>query len=151
MKLSTKGRYGTRALLDLALHQGEGPIRLRDIAERQHISLPYLEHLITPLIAGGIVRSARGARGGVFLARSPEQIKLSEVIQLVEGSIAPVDCIDDPGICSRVNSCWSRVVWLQIRESVYGLLSTTSIQDLIDGKLGKPEDAEGFPDKLKVI
>jgi len=86
MKLSTRGRYGTRALLELALHQGEGPILLKDIARRQQISVQYLEHLITPLIAGGILRSTRGARGGVSLTRSPEQIKLSEVVQLLEGS-----------------------------------------------------------------
>ena len=87
MRLSTKGRYGTRALLELALRQGEGPVPLRDIAQRQQISLPYLQHLITPLIAAGIVRSIRGARGGVLLARPPEEIRLSEIIQLLECSI----------------------------------------------------------------
>ena len=75
MKLSTKGRYGTRALLDIALHQDEGPVPLRDVAQRQQISLPYLEHLIAPLIAGGIVRSTRGIGGGVSLVKLTEEIR----------------------------------------------------------------------------
>jgi Rrf2 family cysteine metabolism transcriptional repressor len=86
MRLSTRGRYGTRALLDLALHHGEEPVLLKDIAEREQISVRYLEHLITPLIAGGILRTTRGAKGGVSLAKPPREIKLSEVIQLLEGS-----------------------------------------------------------------
>ena len=81
-------------LLDLALHRDEQPVLLKDIARRQQISLSYLEHLITPLIAGDIVRSTRGPRGGVSLAKPPEEIRLGEVIQLLEGSIAPVECIN---------------------------------------------------------
>ncbi len=132
MKLSTKGRYGTRALLDLALHQGEGPILLRDIAQRQQISLRYLEHLITPLIAGGIVRSTRGAGGGVLLARSPEEIRLSEVIQFLEGSIAPVECINNPGVCSRSKLCVTRDIWSELRKAMNGVLESTTMQDLVE-------------------
>ena len=121
MKLSTRGQYGTRMLLDLALHQSEEPVLLKDIAQRQQISLPYLEHLITPLIAGGIVRSTRGARGGVSLAKPPEQVKLSEVIQLLEGSIAPVACVNDPGACSRSESCVTRDVWGELNKSGDGV------------------------------
>ena len=98
MKLSTRGQYGTRALLELALHGGEEPVLLKDIAQRQQISLPYLQHLIAPLIAGGIVRSTRGAKGGISLVKPPDQIRLSEVIQLLEGSTAPVECVDNPRI-----------------------------------------------------
>ena len=101
MRLSTRGQYETRALLDLALHWGEEPVPLKDIAQRQQISIHYLEHLITPLIAAGIVRSTRGARGGVCLVRPPYEVRLSEVIQLLEGSIAPVECVNNPRICSR--------------------------------------------------
>ena len=99
MKLSTRTRYGTRALLELALHKGEGPIFLKDIARQQQISLPYLEHLVAPLIAGGIIRSTKGPRGGISLARNPEDIKLSEITQLLEGSVAPVECINNPDVC----------------------------------------------------
>jgi len=132
MKLSTKGRYGTRALLDLALHRGEGPILLRDIAQRQQISLRYLEHLITPLIAGGIVRSARGAGGGVLLTRPPEEIRLSEVIQLLEGSIAPVECVNNPGICSRSKLCVTRDIWGELKKAMNGVLESTTLQDLVE-------------------
>ena len=143
MKLSTKGRYGTRALLDLALHRGEGPILLRDIAQRQQISLRYLEHLITPLIAGGIVRSARGAGGGVLLARLPEEIRLSEVIQLLEGSIAPVECVNNPGICSRSKLCVTRDIWGELKKAMNGVLESTTLQDLVERhrKKEQPEPA----------
>jgi len=132
MKLSTRGRYGTRALLDLALRQGEGPVLLKDIAERQQISLRYLEHLVTPLIAGGIVRSTRGAGGGVWLARSPEEIRLSEVMQLLEGSIAPSECINNPDICSRSASCVTRDVWGELKNVMNGVLESTTLQNLIE-------------------
>ena len=108
MKLSTRGQYGTRALLELALHYGEGPVPLKDIARSQQISLQYLAHLITPLVAAGIMRSTPGARGGVWLAKSPQEIKLSEVLQLLEGSLAPVECINNPEACSRSDLCVTR-------------------------------------------
>jgi len=88
VKLSTRARYGTKALLEVALHWGEEPVLLKDIAQRQQIPLPYLEHLIGPLVQAGIVRSARGTRGGVSLLKPPKEVILSEVIQLLEGSIA---------------------------------------------------------------
>ena len=132
MKLSTRGRYATRALLDLALHQGEGPALLKDIAQRQQISLRYLEHLITPLIAGGILRSTRGARGGVWLTKSPEEIRLSEVIQLVEGPLSIVECINNPEICSRSAFCVTRDVWSELKKAMNGVLESTTLQDLVE-------------------
>ncbi len=132
MKLSTKGRYGTQALLELALHQREQPVLLRDIAERQQIPLPYLEHLINPLKAGGILRSTKGPRGGVSLARAPEEIRLSEVIQLLEGSMAPTECVDDPKVCSRSSFCVARDVWTELKEAMDGVLESTTLQDLVD-------------------
>ena len=143
MKLSTRGRYGTRALLDLALHQGEEPVLLKDIAEREQISVRYLEHSITPLIAGGIVRTTRGAKGGVSLAKPPEEIKLSEVIQLLEGSIAPVECVNSPGICSRSKSCVTRDIWDELKQAMDGILRATTLQDLVERQRRKeqPEEA----------
>jgi len=132
MKLSTKGRYGTRALLDLALHQGERPVLLKDIAQRQEISPWYLEHLIAPLIAGGIVRSTRGAKGGISLARPPEEVRLSEVVQLLEGSIAPVECVNDSGICSRSELCVTRDIWTKIKRAINEVLESTTLQDLVE-------------------
>jgi len=143
MKLSTRGRYGTRALLELALHQGEEPVLLRDIAERQQLSLSYLEHLITPLIAGGIVRSTKGPRGGVSLAKPPEKIKLSEVIQLLEGSIAPVECVNNPEVCNRSELCVTRDIWSELKKAMNGVLESTTLQDLVERQRRKeqPEQA----------
>lgn len=131
MKLSTKGRYGTRALLDLALQHSERPVLLKDIAQRQQISLQYLEHLISPLVAGGILRSTRGAKGGIMLAKNPEKIKLSEVIQILEGSIAPVECIIHPEVCNRSKSCVTRDIWSELKEAMNGVLESTTLQDLV--------------------
>jgi len=132
MKLSTRGRYGTRALLELALHQQEGPVLLKDIAQRQQISQRYLENLIKPLVSAGIVRSIRGAKGGVLLAKAPTEIRLSEVIQLFEGSVAPVDCINNPGICNRSELCVTRDVWGELKTAMDRILSSTTLQDLVE-------------------
>jgi len=142
MKLSTRGRYATRALLDLALHHGEEPVLLKDIAQRQQISLRYLEHLITPLIAGGIVRSTRGPRGGVSLAKPPEEIRLSDVIQLLEGSIAPVECVNNPGICTRSELCATRDIWGELKKAMNGVLQSTTLQDLVERQKRKERPAE---------
>jgi len=142
MKLSTRGQYGTRALLDLALRQEERPVPLKDIAQRQQISLRYLGHLITPLIAGGIVRSTRGAGGGVSLARSPEEIRLSEVMQLLEGSIAPVECVSNPGICTRSKLCVTRDIWSELKQAMDGVLESTTLQDLVERQKRKEQPKE---------
>jgi len=131
MKLSTKGRYAARAMLDLAFHYGEGPILLKDIARRQQISERYLEHLITPIKAAGLVTSMRGARGGFTLAKPPSQIRLSEIIQILEGSIAPVQCVDDPNICSRADLCVTRDIWTEMQKAMSGILESTTLQDLV--------------------
>ena len=142
MKLSTRGRYGTRALLELALHQGEGPVPLKDIAQRQQISLQYLEHLITPLIAAGIVLSTRGPRGGVSLAKPPEAVRLSEIIQLLEGSIAPAECVNNPGICVRSKLCVTRDIWGELKKVMNGVLESITLQDLVERQKRK-EQPEG--------
>ena len=139
MKLSTRARYGTRALLDLALHQSNELVQLKDIALRQNISLHYLEHLITPLIGAGILRSVRGARGGVQLVKHPSEVKLSEVIQLLEGSITPVECVDNPESCPRSNLCVVRDVWSDLKKAVGGVLESTTLQDLVDRQKEKAQ------------
>ena len=132
MKLSTRTRYGTRALLELALQEGKGPVFLKDIAKKQQISLAYLEHLITPLIAGGIIRSIKGPKGGVTLARKPRDIKLSEITRLLEGSLAPVECIEHPDICDRADICVTREVWGEMKAAMDGVLESTTLLDLAD-------------------
>jgi Rrf2 family protein len=131
MKLSTKGRYGTRALLEMARHYGEGPMLLKDIAERQQISLQYLEHLIGPLVGAGLVKTTRGFKGGVWLARSPAEIKLSETMQILEGDITPVECINNPDACTRSQTCATRDVWDEMKQAMYGVLDSTTLEDLV--------------------
>jgi Rrf2 family protein len=144
MKLSTRGRYGLRALLDLAVHQGEGMVLLKDIARRQEFSLPYLEHLITPLIAGGLVKSTRGARGGVLLIRPPAEVTLTEVVLLLEGSIAPADCVNDPRVCSRSASCVTRDIWMQMKDAMIQVLDSTTLQDLVERQRQKEQTETGM-------
>ena len=139
MKLSTRARYGTRALLDLAIHQDEAPIALKDVARRQQISVQYLEHLITPLITAGILRSVRGPKGGVSLAKPPKQILLSEIFQILEGSISPVECIDNPKLCSRSESCVTRDIWDEMKKAMNGVLESTTLENLVERqKVKKP-------------
>jgi len=142
VKISTRAQYTTRALLDLALHQGEKPVLLKDIARRQQISLRYLEHLITPLVAAGIVLSTRGPRGGVSLARLPAEIRLDEVVQLLEGSIAPAECVDKPVVCPRSESCVTRDVWGELKKAMSVILEATTLQSLVERQKRKEQSAE---------
>ncbi|OGN99086.1 MAG: hypothetical protein A2Y58_03520 [Chloroflexi bacterium RBG_13_51_52] len=143
MKLSTRTRYGTRALLELALHKGEGPVFLKDIARQQQLSLSYLEHLVTPLISGGIIRSIKGPKGGVVLAKKPGDIKMIDIALLLEGSLAPVECIDNPDICERSAQCVTRDIWGEVKEAMDGVLEKTTLQDLVERqkKKGLPESS----------
>ena len=141
MKLSTRTRYGTRALLDLARHQGDKLVQLKDIARRQNISLHYLEHIIAPLVGAGIVRSMRGARGGLQLTRHPGEIKISEVVQLLEGAITPVDCVIDPESCTRSGFCVTREVWGEMKKAIDNTLKAITLQDLVEREKGKEQSA----------
>jgi Rrf2 family transcriptional regulator, cysteine metabolism repressor len=131
MKISTRGRYGTRALMELAHHYGRGPVLLKEVAKKQNISLQYLERLMAPLAAAGLIHSTRGVKGGVWLARPPEDIRLSEVVEAMEGSIAPVDCVQDPFICERAESCASRDVWTEVQYAIYNVLNGITVADLV--------------------
>jgi len=137
VKLSTRARYGTKALLELALHWGEEPVLLKDIARRQDIPLPYLEHLISPLVQSGIVKSTRGTRGGVSLIKPPGEVILSEVIQLLEGSIAPLGCVDNPKTCPRSDLCVTHDIWDKVREAVSKVLESETLQNLVERQADK--------------
>jgi len=115
---------------------------LREIASRQQISQRYLEHLITPLIAVGIMTSTRGPRGGVSLARPPEEITLDEVIHLVEGSVAPVKCVSNPEMCQRSHLCATRDVWDEVRKAIDGVLASITLRDLVERQKSKEQTAE---------
>ena len=130
MKLSTRTRYGTKAMLDLAVHYDQGPILLKLIAMREGISESYLENLMTPLKTAKLVRTARGPQGGHYLARPPSQIKLSEIVTALEGPIALVDCIDDARLCYRSPSCVTRDVWQDLNKAMTAVLEQTTLEEM---------------------
>ena len=132
MRISTKGRYGTMAMLDLALHYGQGPVLVKDIARRQNVSDRYLEHLLILLKVAGMVRSARGTRGGFTLARPPSQIRLGEIIRATEGSLAPVECVDAPEAYPQACLCAVYDVWVEIKTAINNILESTTLQGLIE-------------------
>ena len=140
MKLSTRARYGIRAVLDLALHADQGLVRLKDIARRQQVSLQYLEHLVAPLIAAGLVSSTRGPRGGLSLARLPGEIRLSQLILLLEGSTAPVECVTNPGSCTRSATCAVRDVWSEMKDAIDAVAESMTLADLVERQ--KKKDAQ---------
>ncbi len=132
MRLSTRSRYAIRALLDLAMHIGQGPTLVREIAEREDISVRYLEQLLLPLKAAGMVRATRGANGGFTLAKEPSEINLREVIQIMEGSTAFTECTDDKGICPRADTCVLRDSWVEVTNAANKVMESTSLQVIVD-------------------
>ena len=131
MRLSTKGRYGTRLMLELALCHGKGPVLLKDIAKRQRISEGYLEHLLPPLKASGLVNSTRGAHGGYTLAKAPSKITLKEVIEALEGPLSLVECVNVPSVCERVRSCVTRNIWKELGKKISQTLASVTLKDMI--------------------
>jgi Rrf2 family protein len=128
--------------MDLALHEGEGPVQLKDIAERQQISLQYLEHLVGPLIAAGMIRSVRGARGGIWLVKRPQDIKLSEIVNILEGSLCIVDCLSNPESCARYEYCAARDIWCELKDAMNDVLESTTLQDLVERQKEKAQPKE---------
>ncbi len=121
-----------RALLDIAQHSDKDPVLLKDIAKREGISKQYLEHLILSLKVAGLVRSIRGIRGGFLIAKPPSQIKLAEVIQILEGSITLVECVDNGKGCTSKDICVTRDLWCEIRSAMAQVLRSRTLQDLME-------------------
>jgi Rrf2 family transcriptional regulator, cysteine metabolism repressor len=144
MKISTKGRYGLRVLLELAGRKGEGPVQLKEVAKKQQLSLNYIEHLIGPLVSAGMVKTVRGVSGGVMLSKKPAEIKVSEVISLFEGSTAPVECVDNPASCSRADECVTRDIWCELKKAADNVLSSRTIQDLLTVQESKHKNGEAM-------
>jgi Rrf2 family cysteine metabolism transcriptional repressor len=144
MKLSTKGRYGSRAMLELALHYGEGPVSVKEIAERQDISVRYLENLMISLLSRGLVTSVRGKGGGFTLARAPEEIRLLEVIRATEGSLSPVACVDEPEACKRSGSCVTIEIWELVKQSLTDVLGSITLKDMVHKYAQKTEREEAL-------
>lgn len=133
MKISTKGRYGLKAMFDLSMYYGDGPIALSAIAERQSISLNYLEQLISPLRKGGFVKSIRGAHGGYMLAKDPTEISVGDILRVLEGPIAPADCVSiESEECCNADHCVTKVIYERIRDAVNEVVYSISLQDMLD-------------------
>ncbi len=136
MKLSTTSRYGVRALVDIALN-ANGRLVLRDVARRQGISVAYLEQIITPLVSAGVIRSARGVNGGVWLARDAREITLKEIMQILEGSIDLVECAGDAELCDRSRVCVTRDIWASLGRAMAEVLGSTTLDDLVERQRAK--------------
>jgi Rrf2 family transcriptional regulator, cysteine metabolism repressor len=144
MKLSTRGRYGVRLMLDLALHEGEGPVLLREIARRQEISEKYLWQLINPLKVAGLINSLRGAHGGYVLAKKPAEINLKEILAVLEGSLCLVDCVENPSGCDRSPNCITRDVWSEASKGILNVLESMTLEKMVEGHLKKAESFSGY-------
>lgn len=131
MKISTKGRYGLRILLDLAMHQSKGPVNLGDISTRQGISEKYLWQVINLAKAAGLITSSRGPRGGYAIARPTDQITVLEIVSALEGPVVLVDCLDKAECCERNPACVTREVWAQVEDSMKKTMSGITLQDLV--------------------
>ena len=131
MKLSTRSRYGTRMVLDLARRFDEGPVRIGDIAEREGISVKYLEQLIIPLKQANFIKSVRGPKGGHMLSRSPETITVGEVVKVLEGGTNLTACVENPDKCERSPDCVTRDVWEVASKAMYDKLDSMTLAGLL--------------------
>lgn len=138
MRISTKGRYALRLMLDLATNCCGDPIRLKDVAKRQEISEKYLEQIISVLNKAGFVRSIRGPQGGYVLTRRPEEYTVGMILRLTEGSMAPVDCVDEElGNCPKMTECATSVVWKRLNDAISDVIDNITLQDLVDWQIVK--------------
>jgi Rrf2 family cysteine metabolism transcriptional repressor len=130
MKLSSRTRYGMRAMLELALEYGKKPLQIKSIADREDISNKYLEQLVAMLKSSGLVRSIRGPRGGYMLARSPAEIKLSEIFTTLEGPLVPVECVEHTEFSPKCSDCATRLIWKELYAALMSVLDTTTLKQL---------------------
>lgn len=149
MKVSTRGEYGVRAMVALARHYGGGPMSITEIAKVSSVPAAYLEQLIAPLRRAELVSSKRGAHGGYVLARSPELVRVGDVYRVMEGPVAPMDCVsedDEAQICPLIEGCETRPIWLKVRDSIVEALDSTTLADLIHSESpgpGQPRQLAG--------
>ncbi len=141
MKISTKGRYALRLMLDMAVNGNGELVRIKDIAARQDISDKYLEQIISALNKAGFVKSIRGPQGGYRLTREPEQYTVGMILRITEGNLAPVACLeDDANECSRQGGCVTLVLWKKLDEAIKGVVDTITLADLVEWQKEKGDD-----------
>jgi len=132
MKLSTKSRYGTRAIIDIAQNTENGRTMLKDIAARQSLSLKYLDHILSAMRRAGIIKNIRGKGGGYILSRSPSSITVKDIVEAVDGVFEPVECLSNTDLCDKVPSCGTREVWLKMKQAVDAVLEEATLQSLLE-------------------
>lgn len=138
MKISTKGRYALRLMLDLALNEKEEPIRVKEIAGRQEISDKYLEQIISVLTKAGFVRSMRGPQGGYRLTKTAQEYTVGSILRLTEGNLCPVACLEDEvNLCERKDECMTLPLWEKMDSAIKGVIDNITLQDLIDWQTQK--------------
>ena len=143
MMVSTKGRYGLRVLLDVALHQEQGPVALSEIARRQALSQKYLWQVINPLKKAGFLRSTRGSQGGYVLAHDPNAITVRDIVEVLEGPVALVACVNDPETCERSVDCTAHEIWSEIEAKVVAAMASVTLRDIVQRH--KDRAARGGP------
>jgi Rrf2 family cysteine metabolism transcriptional repressor len=148
MRLSTKGEYASRAMLELSLNYQKGALHIREISKSQHIPERFLEQILLLLKRAGYLRSKKGQGGGYSLSKPPSEISVAEVIRVMDGPLAPIDCVSVTAheVCPMENSCGLRWLWKEVRDSIAGILEKTSFADL--ARLSKPRRAERPPQKV---
>ena len=132
MKISTRMRYGLRAMIDLGLNLEEGPVMVKMIAKHQQISRKYLDNLLVGLKSAGLVRSLRGAHGGYVLARPMHKITVEDIVTALEGPMVFVDCVKEPACCKRGDACVAQEFWARLSEQVVGLMRKTTLAELVE-------------------
>lgn len=132
MKLSTKGRYGLKAMFELSITQHTGPVPLKYIAKRQNISDQYLEQIFSALKKSGLVKSVRGAQGGYLLAKEPKDITVGDILTVLEGPVSLSDCLLDEDICENSGICVTKVVWEKIKKGIEEVIHSITLQDMIN-------------------
>lgn len=141
MRISTRGRYAVRLMLDLATNYTGKPIRLKDVAKRQGISDKYLEQIISILNKAGFVRSVRGPQGGYALQQTPDKYTVGMILRLTEGSLSPVECLDDNGaICDREENCVTQILWKKLDDAIKGVVDHITLEDLMNWQSVKADE-----------
>ncbi len=133
MKISTKGRYALRLMIDIALHGTDEPVRVKDVAKRQDISVKYLEQIISILVRAEYVKSIRGPQGGYRLTKPPKEYKVGMILRLTEGSLAPVDClVGEVNECSRKGVCVTLRIWKELDDAIKSVVDKYTLEDLLE-------------------
>lgn len=140
MKISTKGRYALRLMIDIAMHEGADPVRIKDISKRQEVSEKYLEQIIAVLNKAGYVKSIRGPKGGYLLAKKPKDYTAGMILRLTEGSMAPVSCLEfEENDCPRQGQCATLELWKRLDTAIKDVVDSVTLEDLVEWQKGKAD------------